>query len=77
MITNLILMNGYGLFVWFSFGITIIACLGLYFRTRKTLKKYEYEFRMELEKFSKEEKQIIIENSKVANQVLISQKNTA
>ena len=77
MITNLILMNGYGLFVWLSFGITMIACLGLYFRTRKTLKKYEQEFKVELEKFSEEEKEAILAKSKIANQVLISQKNTA
>ena len=32
-------MNGYGFYVWSSFAITIFACLTVYYKTRKTLKK--------------------------------------
>ena len=48
MIQNLLSMNGYGLFVWSSFLITFLACTFVYYKTRKTLKKYEREFAKEL-----------------------------
>ena len=41
MMQNLISMNEYGLFVWASFSITFIACALVFYKTRKTLKKYE------------------------------------
>ena len=50
MITNLISMNGYGIYVTLSFGITTLACLIIYLKTLKTLKKYEREFSVELQK---------------------------
>ena len=52
MIINFISMNGYGLlFVWSSFGITFFACgCILYYKTLKTLKKYEKEFAKEIKK---------------------------
>jgi|TARA_B110000027_G_scaffold100257_1_gene106060 heme exporter protein D len=77
MIMNFISMNGSGLFVWLSFAIVIGACSILYFKTRKTLKKYEKEFAIEIDKLSKVEKQAILKQSKVANQVLASQSKTA
>tara|TARA_B100000767_G_C19418390_1_gene390919 strand:+ start:138 stop:287 length:150 start_codon:yes stop_codon:yes gene_type:complete len=49
----------------------------MYFRTRKTLKKYEREFAAELEQLSNTEKKAVLEKSKIANQVLVSQKRTA
>ena len=52
MIIDLIFMNGYGLFVWSSFIITFLACGILYYKTRKTLKKYEKEFAKEIEELS-------------------------
>ena len=67
---NLLLMNGYGCFVWFSFGIVIISCLVVYLKTRKTLKKYEKEFLMEIETLSASEKERIINNSKIAKQII-------
>jgi heme exporter protein CcmD len=76
MIINFLEMNGYGLFVWLSFGITIVACLVVYLKTKKTLKKYENEFSAELKKLSAEDKQAILHKSKIANQILISQKKT-
>jgi heme exporter protein CcmD len=44
MISNFITMNGYGLYVWLSFGIVFISCAVVYYRTKRTLKKYEQEF---------------------------------
>ena len=70
MIANLIAMNGYGIFVWTSFCIVLIACVALYLKTKKTLKKYEKEFLVELEALSLEEKNIALRTSKVAQQIL-------
>ena len=70
MIMNSLLMNGYGFFVWFSFGIVIISCLAVYLKTRKTLKKYEKEFLLEIETLSASEKERIINNSKIAKQII-------
>ena len=67
---NLLLMNGYGFFVWFSFGIVIISCLVVYLKTRKTLKKYEKEFLIEIETLSASKKERIINNSKIAKQII-------
>ena len=68
MIQNFLSMNGYGLFVWGSFAITFIAC-GL-------LKKYERDFAKEINELSSERKKIVIENSKIASQVLSSSSKT-
>ena len=72
MIQNLLLMNGYGLFVWGSFAITFSACGLLYYKTFKTLKKYEREFAKEINQLSFEQKKTVVENSKIASQVLSS-----
>ena len=76
MIQNLLSMNGYGLFVWSSFLITFLACTFVYYKTHKTLKKYEREFTKEINELSVEQKKIVIENSKVASQVLSSYSKT-
>ena len=72
MIQNFISMNGYGLFVWLSFFITFLACAFIYYKTYKTLKKYEKDFAKELEKLSESERKLVLEKSKVASQVLAS-----
>ncbi len=72
MINNFITMNGYGLYVWLSFSITILACIVVYYKTYKTLKKYEKEFAKELEKLSVNQKKIVLKKSKIASQVLAS-----
>ena len=72
MINNLILMNGYGIFVWSSFAITFLICAIFYFKTSKTLKKYEKEFVEEIEALSAEKKKTVLENSKIASKVLTS-----
>ena len=72
MIQNFLSMSGYGLFVWGSFAITFIACGLLYFKTYKTLKKYERDFAKEINELSFERKKAVIENSKIASQILSS-----
>ena len=76
MINNLILMNGYGIFVWSSFIITFLVCGIFYYKTRKTLKKYEKEFAKEIEELSVEQKKTVLENSKIASKVLSSYNKT-
>ena len=76
MIQNFFLMNGYGLFVWSSFIITFIVCGLFYYKTYKTLKKYEREFAKEINELSAEQKKLVVENSKIASQVLSSYSKT-
>ena len=70
MISNFIIMDGYGLYVWLSFGVALFSCMVVYFKTKKTLKKYEQEFLVELQTLTLEEKNKALENSKVAQQIL-------
>ena len=70
MISNFIIMDGYGLYVWLSFGVVLFSCTVVYFKTKKTLKKYEQEFLTELQTLTLEEKNKTLENSKVAQQIL-------
>tara|TARA_B100000676_G_scaffold257677_1_gene265645 strand:+ start:300 stop:533 length:234 start_codon:yes stop_codon:yes gene_type:complete len=76
MIEDLFFMNGYGVFVWSSFVITFLVCAIVYFKTRKTLKKYEKEFACEIEELSDEKRKKVLETSKVASQVLSSYNKT-
>ena len=76
MINNLILMNGYGVYVWSSFLLTFIVCVIVYYKTRKTLKKYEKEFAKEIEELSVKQKKIVLESSKVASKVFSSYNKT-
>ena len=70
MITKFIEMNGYGLYVWLSFSIVLLASAIFYLKTKKTLRKYEKDFLAELQNLSVEEKNKALENSKVAQQIL-------
>ena len=76
MINNLILMNGYGIFVWSSFLLTFLVCAIVYFKTLKTLKKYEKEFAKEIEELSTEQKKTVLESSKIASKVFSSYNKT-
>ena len=76
MINNLILMNGYGIFVWSSFLLTFLVCAIVYYKTLKTLKKYEKEFSKEIEELSTEQKKTVLESSKVASKVFSSYNKT-
>ena len=69
-------MDGYGLFVWSSFVITFLVCGIFYYKTRKTLKKYEKEFAKEIENLSAEQKKIVLENSKIASKILSAYNKT-
>ena len=76
MIDNLFLMNGYGVFVWSSFVLTFIVCAVVYYRTRKTLKKYEKEFAKEIAELTVEKKKVVLEKSKIASKVFSSYNKT-
>ncbi len=69
-------MNGYGIFVWSSFLITFLVCGLVYYKTRKTLKKYEKEFAKEIEELSVQQKKTILKNSKVASKIFASYNKT-
>ena len=69
-------MNGYGLYVWLSFSIVFISCTVVYFKTKKTLQKYEQEFLLELQALTVEERNKAIETSKVAQQILATSLKT-
>jgi len=69
---NFLELYNYGIFVWTSFAITLFLCAKVYLRTRKTLKKYEKDFATELNQLSNTKKKIVLENSKIANQILFS-----
>jgi|TARA_B110000259_G_C13869160_1_gene344106 heme exporter protein D len=70
MISNFITMNGHGLYVWLSFSIVFISCTVVYFKTKKTLKKYEKDFLAELQTLTLEEKNKVLATSKIAQQIL-------
>ena len=76
MIQNFLSMNGYCLFVWASFSITFISCVIVFYRTQKTLKKYEREFAKEINELSAEKRKSLVENSKIASQILSSHSKT-
>ena len=63
-------------FVWSSFVITFLVCGIFYYKTRKTLKKYEKEFAKEIENLSAEQKKIVLENSKIAAKILSAYNKT-
>ena len=76
MIQNFLSMNGYGLFVWASFSITFISCALVFYRTKKTLKTYEREFAKEINELPAEKRKSVVENSKIASQILSSHSKT-
>ena len=76
MINNFINMNGYGIFVWSSFIMTFLICGIFYYKTRKTLKKYEKEFAKEIEELSAQQQKAVLKNSKVASKILTSYNKT-
>ena len=73
MISEFLHMGGYGFFVWTSFFVVFVFCSFLYYRTRKTLKKYEKEFVKELETLPVKHKKRITKSSKVIDSILASQ----
>ena len=76
MIQNFLYMNGYGLFGWAAFSITFISCAIVFYKTHKTLEKYEREFAKEINELSVEKRKSVVKNSKIASQVLSSHNKT-
>ncbi len=74
MINELITMGGYGFYIWTSFLLVFVLCFLLFYRTRKTLRKYEKEFAKELDKLPAKHKKRIAKSSKVITSILASQK---
>ena len=73
MIIEFLKMGGYGFYVWLSFLIVFTFCSLLFYRTKKTLKKYEKEFAKELEKLPAKDKKRVAKSSKVISSILASQ----
>ena len=68
---EIFLMDGYGVYVWSSFGFTLLICLFLYIRTKKTLKKLEKDFIKEAQNLPEEQFEDI-RKQKIAKEILIS-----
>ena len=68
---EIFLMDGYGVYVWSSFGFTFLVCLFLYIRTKKTLKKLEKDFIKESQNLPEEQFEDI-RKQKIAKEILIS-----
>ncbi len=73
MISEFLNMGGYGFYIWTSFIIVTVFCFLLYYKTKKTLKKYEKELAKELEKLPVEHRERIAKSSKVISSILVSQ----
>ena len=69
---NFLFMDGYGIYVWSAFLFTFIFCLGLYIKTKKTLKKLEKEFIVVAESLS-QKKLKELKTTKIAKEILASQ----
>ena len=67
---EIFLMDGYGIYVWSSFGFTLLVCLFLYIRTKKTLKKLEKDFIKEAQNLPEEQFEDI-RKQKIAKEILI------
>ena len=68
---EIFLMDGYGVYVWSSFGFTFLVCIYLYIRTKKTLKKLEKDFIKEAQNLPEEQFEDI-RKQKIAKEILIS-----
>ena len=44
MIIKLLILGGYGQFVWPAFGLSFVMCVALYLKTKKELQKQEKIF---------------------------------
>ena len=72
---NVFLMNGYGIYVWSSFLLTLLVCLFLFLRTRKTLKKLEKDFIKETENLSQQQFEDL-KKQRIAKEILVSHSRT-
>ena len=69
MITNILNMGGYGLFVWSAFIFTFVFCLFLYIKVRNDLTQRERQFLSKL-KFMPYKKFKAIKSKKIVRAVL-------
>ena len=69
---NIILMDGYGIYVWAAFFFTFVACFFLFLKTKKSLKKLEKDFKSEVEKLSSEQVDNL-KTRKILKEILSSQ----
>ena len=72
MISELIYMNGYGLYVWSAFIFTFLVCLILFLKTKKSLNKVEKDFHEEVKKLSAEQVETL-SKAKISRDILTSQ----
>ena len=69
MISDLILMNGYGVYVWSAFAFTLISFLSLYFIISLQLKKEQKRFEKNFTTLS-EEKYTVAINQEINKEIL-------
>ena len=60
MIYEIILMNGYGIYVWSSFMFTFICFIGLYLKIKSQLIKEQEKFKAKYFDLTKEETEAVI-----------------
>ena len=75
MILDVLLMSGYGIYVWSSFLLTFLICLFLFLKTRKTLKKLEKDFIKETENLSQQQFEDF-KKQKIVKEILVSHSRT-
>ena len=69
MITDLILMNGYGIYVWSAFAFTLISFLSLYFIISLQFKKEQKRFEKNFSILTEEKYNVAI-NQEVHKEIL-------
>ena len=69
---NIFFMNGYGFYVLSAFVFTFLACFILFFKTRKSLKKLENDFKKEVKELSAEQTETL-KTRKISREILASQ----
>ena len=69
MITDLVFMNGYGVYVWSAFAFTLISFLSLYFIISLQLKKEQKRFKENFSTLSEEKYNVAI-NQEIHKEIL-------
>ena len=69
MITDLVFMNGYGVYVWSAFAFTLISFLSLYFIISLQLKKEQKRFEENFSTLSEEKYNVAI-NQEIYKEIL-------
>ena len=69
MITDLVFMNGYGVYVWSAFAFTLISFLSLYFIISLQLKKEQKRFEKNFSSLSVEKYNVAI-NQEIHKEIL-------